>query len=117
MNRAELLQKSCQHLEQAASPEQLVVALSLLTGWSLEEGQLVRRYDFRDYHETIAFVNAIATIIHQQDHHPYLFVGYNHCIVRYSTHSVNKGKGGISENDFICAAKIDDVFDHHFSHS
>jgi CRP-like cAMP-binding protein len=51
----------------------------------------------------MAFVNAIANLIHEQDHHPELLVGYNYCTVRYNTHSVNNGKGGISENDFICA--------------
>ncbi len=115
MNRAELLQQSCRHLEQSATPERITQALTVLSEWALEQDQLVRRFRFTDYHQTIAFVNAIATLIHEQDHHPELVVGYNHCTVHYSTHSVNNGNGGISENDFICAAKIDDVFVHHFS--
>jgi len=115
MNRDELLQQSCRHLEQSASPECITQVLTVLTEWALEQDQLVRRFRFTDYHQTIKFVNAIATIIHEQDHHPELIIGYNYCTVHFSTHSVNNGKGGISENDFICAAKIDDVFTHQFS--
>ena len=115
MNRAELLQQSCRHLEQSATPEHITQALTVLSEWALEQDQLGRRFRFTDYHQTIAFVNAIATLIHEQDHHPELLVSYNSCTVHYSTHSVNNGNGGISENDFICAAKIDDVFVYHFS--
>ena len=59
-------------------------------------------YTFKNYYQTIAFVNVIAQIAHQQDHHPDLMVSYNRCTVTYSTHSV----AGLSINDFICAAKI-----------
>jgi 4a-hydroxytetrahydrobiopterin dehydratase len=60
-------------------------------------------------------VNAIAAVIHQEDHHPELILTYQRCTVKYDTHSVNAGKGGLSDNDFICAAKIDAVFQHGFS--
>jgi len=75
--------------------------------WSVsEDGQAIRRsFRFKNYYQTIAFVNALAWVAHQQDHHPDLEVGYKHCNVRYSTHSV----GGLSENDFICAARIDSL--------
>jgi 4a-hydroxytetrahydrobiopterin dehydratase len=53
----------------------------------------------------MAFVNAIAWMAHQENHHPDLEVGYNHCLVRYSTHAI----AGLSENDFICAAKVDQL--------
>lgn len=82
---------------------------SLLTqlhpDWSITENglEIRRRFSFSNYYQTIAFVNALAWIAHQQDHHPDLQVGYNHCITHFSTHSV----GGLSENDFICAAKVD----------
>ena len=59
-------------------------------------------YAFKNYYQTIAFVNVVAQIAHQQDHHPDLTVSYNRCTVTYSTHSV----AGLSINDFICAAKI-----------
>ncbi|MEK0429712.1 MAG: hypothetical protein RL001_2239 [Pseudomonadota bacterium] len=114
MDRAALLRVSCRHLEQAASDAEIAAALLVLTDWMVENGKLVRTFRFRDYHQTLAFVNAIADIIHREDHHPELVVSYNRCIVRYDTHSVNGGKGGLSENDFICAAKIDDVFSRTF---
>lgn len=62
-----------------------------------------RTFKFSNYYETIAFVNALAWIAHGDDHHPDLEVGYNRCVVRYTTHAVK----GLSKNDFICAAKID----------
>jgi 4a-hydroxytetrahydrobiopterin dehydratase len=72
-------------------------------GWALVEGAIQKRYDFADYHRTMAFVNALAWIAHSEDHHPDLMVSYNRCTVRFNTHSV----GGISINDFICAARVD----------
>ena len=111
---AELLQKSCRHLEQAASAEEISAALTALPGWRTEHDKLTRTFSFKNYHQTIDFVNAIAGIIHQEDHHPELTLSYNRCIVKFNTHSVNAGKGGLSENDFICAAKIDAVFQQAF---
>lgn len=72
-------------------------------GWALKEGAIEKTYRFTNYHETLAFVNALAWIAHREDHHPDLLVSYNRCVVRFNTHSV----GGISINDFICAAKVD----------
>ena len=82
--------------------------LTELPGWTLSDEEITRTYHFKNYYETIAFVNAIAWVAHHEDHHPDLEVGYNKCTVRYSTHSV----GGLSENDFICAAKVDALFMH-----
>ncbi|TWG92518.1 4a-hydroxytetrahydrobiopterin dehydratase [Luteimonas sp. J16] len=83
--------------------------LAQLPGWELaEEGRaLVRTFRFDDYHRTMAFVNALAWIAHREDHHPDLGVHYDRCVVRYSTHDV----GGLSENDFICAAKASALLD------
>ena len=114
MNRAELLQKFCKHLEQAASAEQISAALAALPDWQVEHEKLTRSFSFKNFHQTIDFVNAIASIIHQEDHHPELVASYNRCILKFNTHSVNAGKGGLSENDFICAAKIDAVFQQAF---
>ena len=74
-----------------------------LPGWELaEEGRaLCRTFRFDNYYQTLAFVNALAYIAHREDHHPDLGVHYDRAVVRYSTHDV----GGLSENDFICAAK------------
>jgi 4a-hydroxytetrahydrobiopterin dehydratase len=77
--------------------------LGKLSGWAVKDGQLTRTFRFKNYYETMAFVNATAWLSHRQDHHPDMEVGYNKCTMRYSTHSI----GGLSENDFICAAKVD----------
>ena len=76
-----------------------------IPGWTLaEEGRaLTRTFRFDDYYRTMAFVNALAFVAHREDHHPDLGVHYDRCVVRFSTHDV----GGLSENDFICAAKAD----------
>ena len=85
----------------AYTDSEIDVQLSELAGWTLRDGAIERTYAFRDYHDTVAFVNALAWIAHREDHHPDLGVHYDRCVVRWSTHDV----GGLSENDFICAAK------------
>ncbi len=79
--------------------------LGQLNDWELNESgkEISRSFTFKNYYQTMAFVNALAWIAHQEDHHPDLQVGYNRVQVRFSTHSI----GGLSQNDFICAAKID----------
>jgi 4a-hydroxytetrahydrobiopterin dehydratase len=62
-----------------------------------------RSYQFKDFYRTMSFVNAVAHVANIEDHHPDLEVGYDYCNVTFSTHSI----GGLSENDFICAAKLD----------
>jgi len=81
--------------------------LNVLPGWVLvENGQAIRKsYKFDDYYRTMAFVNALAFVAHREDHHPDLSVHYNRVEVRYSTHDV----GGLSTNDFICAAKAEQL--------
>lgn len=85
------------------SADEIQRHLAAAPGWALVDGAIQKRYDFADYYRTMAFVNALAWVAHQEDHHPDLLVSYNRCTVRYNTHSV----GGISVNDFICAAKLD----------
>ena len=80
--------------------------LKQLDGWSLVGHAIVKTYRFKNYYETMAFVNAAAWISHREDHHPDLAVGFNQCTASYSTHAI----GGLSENDFICAAKLDALF-------
>ncbi len=71
--------------------------------WQAIDNQAISfSYSFKNYYQTMAFVNVIAQIAHQQNHHPDLLVSYNRCTVTYSTHSI----AGLSINDFICAAKI-----------
>jgi len=106
MTETSLVNRHCQRetskLDNSSSQALLE---QLHADWSLgEDGQQIQRsFIFKNYYQTIAFVNALAWIAHQEDHHPDLEVGYNRCVVHFSTHSV----GGLSGNDFICAAKID----------
>ena len=74
----------------------------------IHDGQVIRRlFTFANHYEVMAFVNAIAWISHREDHHPALTVGYSRCEVEYTTHAVE----GLTENDFICAAKVDALLD------
>jgi 4a-hydroxytetrahydrobiopterin dehydratase len=77
--------------------------LAQVPHWHLAGEAIERHFRFTDFHRTIAFVNAVAWIAHAQDHHPELGVGFGHCTVRFTTHSVK----GLSINDFICAAQVD----------
>lgn len=91
--------------EHALSRVECLARLSLLPGWTLAEagGVISKNFRFRDFHRTMAFVNAVAYIAHVEDHHPDMEIGYGHCLVRFNTHDV----GGLSDNDFICAAKLE----------
>jgi len=90
----------------ALAADRIAELLSQLEpGWRVaEDGRSLRRsYGFADFYATMAFVNAVAWIANAEDHHPDLEVGYDYCRVTLATHSI----GGLSENDFICAAKMD----------
>lgn len=105
---SELADRSCRPRtgpEHAVKGEAARGFLSRLDGWEIaeDEGSISRTFRFEDFYRTLAFVNAVAWIANREDHHPDLEMGYNRCTVRYSTHDV----GGLSENDFICAAKVD----------
>jgi 4a-hydroxytetrahydrobiopterin dehydratase len=81
----------------------LVAELAALPGWERAGDAIRKTFRFADYHATIAFVNAVASIAHQEDHHPDLSVHYDRCVVTYSTHSA----GGVTQNDCICAARVE----------
>ena len=100
-----LLSQHCLTLEGGAPMNDAAVCdhLAQVSGWHLKEGAIEKTYAFKNYFETIAFVNALAWVCNIEDHHPDLLVSYSRCVVRFNTHSV----GGISINDFICAAKAD----------
>jgi len=103
---SDLMKKHCATCKPgtpAASEAQVRAVLRELPGWELADKEIGKTYKFENYYETLAFVNATAWISHHEDHQPDLEVGYNKCKVRYSTHSI----GGISENDLICAAKVE----------
>ena len=91
--------------EHKLTPARIQELLSHVPAWDvLEDGHaLGRTFAFKDYYRTMSFVNALAHMANREDHHPDLGVHYDRCVVRYSTHDV----GGLSENDFICAAKAD----------
>ena len=98
--------RSCRELPSGAPPltqAQIDAGLVELPGWEHKDGAIGKTFSFRNYAETMAFVNGVAWIAEREDHHPDMSVGYDRCRVAYSTHSV----GGISEKDFICAAKIE----------
>jgi 4a-hydroxytetrahydrobiopterin dehydratase len=81
--------------------------LPQVKGWevSKEAKRISKRFEFKGFYKTMAFVNAIAWIANQENHHPDMEVGYNYCVVKFTTHAIN----GLSKNDFICAAKIDNL--------
>lgn len=111
MTRDELLAAHCKPLDGLGAKGALSAAavqaqLQAVPQWQAEGGFIVRSYGFADYYDTLAFVNALAYVVHAQDHHPELVVGYNRCTVKFNTHSV----GGISLNDFICAARADALY-------
>ena len=92
----------------ALSATEIVTQLSKLNGeqalgWRLIDGALEKTFKFKNYHETIGFVNAVAFIANAEDHHPDLEVSYSQCKVRFNTHDVK----GISVSDFFCASKVD----------
>jgi 4a-hydroxytetrahydrobiopterin dehydratase len=100
----ELTALRCQRLEghSAMSVADVDRHLEEVSGWALKDGAIERTFQFDDYHRTLAFINALAWIAHREDHHPDVAFSYNRATVRWKTHSV----GGISINDFICAAKV-----------
>lgn len=75
--------------------------------WMLDgiEFTIQRKFEFNNYYQTMAFANSVAWIAHQQNHHPDMTITYRHCLILYTTHSI----AGLSINDFICAARIDDL--------
>ncbi len=99
--------KPCEGGTPPLPPNQIREVLERLPGWTSDGRAIARIFSFKNHYETMAFVNAVAFISHREDHHPVMEVGYKTCAVRYSTHSV----GGLSENDFICAAKVDALFE------
>ena len=102
-----LLSKHCTPGAPALSAADIDRLLPLVAGWAAIDGKLQSSFTFRNYYETIAFVNALAWVSHQQDHHPELMVSFKLCAVAYSTHSAG---GELSENDFICAARASALY-------
>lgn len=107
---SDLKQEHCKPCEGGLDPLDRTAAQNLLAqakGWTLNDGatEIARTYNFKNFYETMAFVNALAWVAHKEDHHPDLEVSYKRCRVRYTTHAIK----GLSMNDFICAAKVNDL--------
>lgn len=109
----DLTTRRCKPCKSGASPlgvEQANQYLVLIeSDWTvINDGtQISRTFRFKDYYQTTAFINAVVWIAHSEDHHPDITFSYNTATIIYSTHSI----GGLSENDFICAAKVDALRD------
>ena len=98
--------QACEGIGQALNPEQIKNLMPQLDKeWKISGNHkmLERTFNFKNYYQTMAFVNALAWIANQEGHHPDLSVHYNKCVVQWSTHAID----GLSTNDFICAAKTD----------
>jgi 4a-hydroxytetrahydrobiopterin dehydratase len=105
---SELQTKRCLACEAGIPPlskEKVSAFLLQVPEWKLsgDEKKITRRYAFKNFYKTMGFVNAVAWIANQEGHHPDMEVGFNYCVVNYSTHAID----GLTENDFICAAKVD----------
>ncbi len=89
------------------SPDRVARLLPQVPGWTLDAGgtALSRRFEFSDFSRSIAFVNALAWLANGQGHHPDFTVSAYHCTVNFTTHAI----GGLSENDFICAARLNRI--------
>ena len=106
---SELTEKKCKPCEGGIDPLTKEQALALMkqlhADWRLsDDGKSIHReWKFRNFFHTMSFVNAVAHIANAEDHHPDLEVGYGVCKMKFTTHAIS----GLSENDFICAAKAD----------
>ena len=106
MNNCAIANQHCQPCEGGTPPLDAANCLKLLDqlpGWVLRDDKLEKTFSFKNHYETMAFINALAWISHRQDHHPELTIGYKDCRISYWTHAI----GGLSLNDFICAAKVE----------
>ncbi len=102
--------ESCEGIGKALEAEQIKPLMpQLAEGWTVttDHKQIKKSFKFNDFYETMAFVNALAWIANQENHHPDLEVGYNYCHITLMTHALK----GLSLNDFICAAKFDKLLD------
>ena len=99
----DFLNQKCERRAAAMSEQAVRDHLAQTSGWRESAGAIEKTFAFKGWLETVAFVDALAWMCHVEDHHPELHVQFDRCRVRFSTHSA----GGISANDFICAAKAD----------
>ena len=94
----------CEGLTSSLASDEVKRRMLELPEWTLSDDQknILRKFEFKNFYRVMAFVNWVAWISHQQNHHPDLEVSYNFCVVKYTTHALD----GLSHNDFICALQI-----------
>ena len=94
----------CEGKTTALTKDKISEMIQQTPGWSVdaELKSISRRFEFKGFAKTIAFVNALAWVATSEGHHPDVHFGFNYCMVHFSTHAAD----GLTENDFICAAKV-----------
>jgi len=108
---SDLNQKKCEPCEgigEALNRTQIDTLITQVSKeWQVADDakSISRKFSFENFHETMAFMNAISWVAHRENHHPDVKLGYNYCEVTFMTHAL----GGLSQNDFICAAKVDKI--------
>lgn len=110
MASCDLTQKHCKPCEggiDKLNSDQAKNLLDTLNNWSLntDNTAITKRFEFKGFNKVMSFVNAVAWIVNNEMHHPDICLGYNYCEITFTTHAIN----GLSENDFICAAKVDQL--------
>lgn len=106
----DLLEKKCQVCEggdvKALETREIEKYLKLTPDWHVIENKKIQRtFQFKGFYKTMAFVNAVAWIANKEGHHPDMEVSFNRCVVNFTTHAID----GLTDNDFICAAKVDQL--------
>ncbi len=108
----ELADRHCKPCEGGVAPmarSEAEATMSEIAGWELsDDGKSIsRRFEFKGFYKCMSFINAMAWIANAENHHPDFSAGYNYCAVTFTTHAID----GLSENDFICAARINALLD------
>lgn len=108
----DLTSRSCEPCEggvDALDRETALNMLKSLPGWELsdDDKMISRRFEFKGFYKTMSFINAMAWVVNKENHHPDFSAGYNYCEIGFTTHAID----GLSDNDFICAAKISALLD------
>src|SRR5215216_4632197 len=105
VNMSELKEKYCRACEEgmpAMSMEEAQAMMEQVVGWDLGEGKLSRQFKFRNFKEAMIFVNKVAEIAEAEGHHPDIYISWNRVRLELTTHAIK----GLSDNDFIMAAKV-----------
>lgn len=105
----DLTQKHCQPCEGGMPPlteEEAKELLKQIQGWELVEGKKIRKvFEFKNFKQAMEFVNTVAAIAEQEGHHPDIHISWNKVTLELWTHAIK----GLSENDFIVAAKVEKI--------